>query len=103
MLKLQPNPTFKAKVGIPVPGQKADAQVEFEFRYMTREDWEQLIQSREKMTDDEAAAEVVVGWSGVDEAFSPDAMAKMLKFFPTAGTAIAEVYLRELFKAKQGN
>lgn len=90
MLKLAPNPTFKAKVGIPVPGQKSDVQVEFEFRYMTREEWEQLIHSRESMTDDQAAAEVVVGWSGVDEPFGPDAMAKLLKFYPTAGTAIAD-------------
>lgn len=104
MLKIQPNPTFKAKVGIPVPGQAKDAQIEVEFKYMTREEWQDFLKVRgESMTDDDAAREVVVGWSGVDEAFSLDALSTLLKFYPMAATAIAEVYLRELFKAKQGN
>src|SRR5690606_35526643 len=68
MLKLQPDPTFRAKVGIPVPG-GATTEIEVECKHITKDALEPKLK---ELTDDQFAAEVVVGWSGVDEAFSAE-------------------------------
>ena len=99
MLKLHPNPTFKAKVGIPVPG--ADpVEIEIECRHIQKDELEPKIKN---LTDDEFAREVVVGWAGVDEAYSPEAFGQMLNHYPGAGREIVLAYLRELTGARAGN
>ena len=36
MFKLQPNPTFRTKVGIVLPGQQKPAEIEVEFKFLSR-------------------------------------------------------------------
>lgn len=99
MLKLQPDPTFKAKVGIPVPGGAA-AEIEIECKHLMKDALEPKLK---ELTDDQFAAEVVVGWSGVDEAFSADALSYLLNRYSGAAREIVLAYLRELTGARSGN
>lgn len=114
MLKLTPNPTFKAKVGIPIPGEK-DVPVVFEFRHMTREELKAWVKPRleappvdadaESLPDPliAAAQEVVVGWTGIDEAFSPEALLVLFDNYPGSAFAIVQAFSDELGKARAKN
>lgn len=66
MLKLTPAPTFKAKVGIPIPGGDKPVQVEFEFRAMSRTELQQWFTDSRDRPDEERLPLVVTGWAGVD-------------------------------------
>jgi len=99
MLKLQPDPTFRAKVGIPVPG-GATTEIEVECKHLTKDVLEPKLK---ELTDDQFAAEVVVGWSGVDEAFSAEGLAFLLNRYSGAAREIVLAYLRELTGARSGN
>lgn len=104
MLKLKADPTFKASVPIPIPGGDA-VPVEFEFKHMTKDALSAFMEKQQKGggSFDTIAQEVVVGWSGVDEAFSKKALGVLLQNYIGAGMAIATAYATELSKAKTGN
>jgi hypothetical protein len=105
-LKLQPNPTFSAKVEIPVPGQDQPEVVDFIFAHMDRDEFKAF-------TDPEVAAQrsdmdslrrIVRGWgSEVDAPFSDDALAKLIKAYHGAAYAISAKFVAELTKARLGN
>lgn len=102
MFSLAKKNTFKTKVHIPVPGQK-DGIVEFEFNYMDRD---QIVNFQASLTgrdDDESLIEIVIGWNGVDEDFSPESFSKLLKNYPGAAGAIWGKYLDEVRFAKTKN
>lgn len=105
MLKLQPNPTFKADVEIPVPGEEKPAKVNFEFRHMPKDELTSFMEERQKAGDgfDGIAQGVVVGWAGVDAAFSPEVFKQFLQNYLGAGREIAAKYAGELAKARTGN
>ena len=103
MFKLQPNPTFKARVPITVPGQAKPAEVEIEFRHMGREAVRAYFESLPGKTDLDAVELIVVGWSGVDSAFSREALGQLLDAYPAAAAAIFETFRRELFEARTKN
>ena len=98
-LRIAPEATFPAKVAIPVPGGDP-AQIQIQCRYMDKPTLDQKVKD---LTDDEFAAEVVVGWSGVDEEFSAEALAYMLKAYVGSAREIVTAYLRELTGARPGN
>lgn len=77
----------------------------FEFRHMTKDALSELLagQSKEGGGFDGIAKSVVVGWAGVDEAFSADALDTLLQNYSAAGREIAGAYAHELSKAKLGN
>ena len=99
MLKLQPDPTFRAKVGIPVPGGES-VEIEIECKHLAKD---VLDPKLKELTDDQFAAEVVCGWSGVDEPFSAENLAYLLNHHAGASREIVLAYLRELTGARQGN
>lgn len=103
MFKLQPNPTFKTRIEIPVPGQKKAESVEFEFRHFTVSAWEKI--GAEKTMRDALIEDIVVGWNGPDEAYSQEAIAVLFDNYPAATGAVFEGFITELFggKAKQKN
>ena len=103
MLTLSPNPTFKAKVGIPVPGQEKPVMVEFEFVAMTRSELEQWGTDSKDREDDERVPLIVRGWVGVDKPFSHDALLTMLDQYPGSARAMVSVFYRELTGARLGN
>lgn len=104
MLKLKAAPTFKAKVGIPMPGGKAE-EVEFEFRHMTRDALNEFLSGKEAegRSYEDTIAQIVVGWSGVDAPFSKEAVAEMCQNYLGAPTAILGAYGKELAAARLGN
>lgn len=108
MIRLIPNPTFKARVRFTQPGAD-DALVEFEFRHKAPAalaDWWAAASARPVH---EALAEVIVGWSGVhddqgnDVGFSAEVLAVFLAGHAPRGRELLSAYLRELTESRQKN
>lgn len=102
MLKLKANPTFKAKVGIPVPGGEA-AEVEFEFKHMTRDGLNAFLEGAKDMSHEDMLNGLIVGWSGIDVPFSKEAVSDLCQNYMGAPTAIISAYGKELAAARLGN
>jgi hypothetical protein len=104
MLKLKANPTFKAKVMIPVAGGES-LPVTFEFRHMTRDALESFLGGEDagKRSYEDTTCAIVAGWEGVDAPFSREAVAELFQNYMGAPLAILEVYGKELGKARLGN
>lgn len=100
-LKLNPEPTFKAKVGIPVPG-AAPADVEFTFKHKTRTQVLEWIKDRQD--DDEVGVfrEIVAGWD-LDDEFCDENIRRLCDNYAGAGYAVLNKYLSEIRGARQGN
>ena len=103
MFKLQSNPTFKVKVPISVAGEKRQPEIEVEFKYLNKEAVKAYFDGLPGKTDAEALAEIVVGWAGVDEAYSPEALAMLVDNYPAAAADLFGTFQRELLEAKRKN
>lgn len=101
MLKLQPNPTFFAKVMVPVPGGKAEP-VKFEFRHKTRDQLASWLKSEEERDDTAALLEIAVGWDLADP-FNAENVGFLVQNYIGSAKAVVETYLEELTKARLGN
>lgn len=102
-LKLDPAPTFWAKVEIPIPGADKGAEIECEFNHMTREAYAAFSASAAERTDLQTVMVMVRNWRGLDAPFSEDAAAKLLQNYHGAPYAITERFAAELGKARSGN
>lgn len=100
-LKLNPEPTFKAKVAIPVPGAKS-ADVEFTFRHRTREAFSEWLVSLDNKEKVEAVMDVALGWD-LDDPFNEATVAQLLSSYIGAFQPILDKYMDELVQAKQKN
>lgn len=106
-LKLVAEPTFRAKVGIPVAG-GPPVDVLMTFKHRTRKQWDEWIAAAkasaavEAVTsvtpDDEVKSfmDVVVGWDLEDE-FNAENVALLLQNYYGAGHAAVRVYSAELW------
>lgn len=105
MFKLDPNPTFKAKVKIPVPGASSLPSIEFEFRHKTKTELKAFLEriQADPSKEVEQLEEIIVTWSGTDAEYGRDSLARLLDNYPAAGAAIAGAYVRELGDARLGN
>jgi hypothetical protein len=105
MFKLQPNPTFKAEVAIPTV--EGEGKITFEFKHKGRKALKEYIDSlgegENAREDADALGELIAGWSGVDETYSPDALATLLDAYPVASRAIFEAYNRALLEGRSKN
>jgi len=106
MFKLNPNPTFKATITIPMPDAE-DGKITFEFKHKGRKALQAFVDSlnsADKTRDDEdALGELIVGWSGVDEKYSPEALSILLDAYPSASRAIFEGYNAALIEGRTKN
>lgn len=100
-LKLQPNPTFKCKVEIPVPGGESVPAV-FEFKHYSVSGVEEFWKEAAGKPDLDIAASLVVGWDLEDE-FSADNLQTLLNNYPGSAAALINAHTAELFRARQGN
>lgn len=106
-LKLQPNPTFKCKVDIPVPGCEA-VPVEFEFRHRVAADAYKFYGewlARDEFGGDgdtEMLYALIAGWD-IEEDYSRDNLALLLANYPAAGQALVDGYLDGLLNRRRGN
>lgn len=102
MFKLQPKPTFWAKVPIPIAGNPRPAQLDIEFKHLETEDLKEYLTGLSGREDADAMGDIVCGWKGVDESFSPDALAKLLSNYTGAASSLMNVYIEESTGAKDG-
>ncbi len=111
MFRLDPNPTFTARVALSVPGAEQPVNVTFTFKHKgvrALADWRRRAA---EMTDDlQLVSEVVEGWGaeilGPDDQpvpFSAEALAKLIDAYPASGREIATAYIRALTDARLGN
>ena len=100
-LKLIPDPTFKAKVAIPVKGGES-VEVLFTFKGRTRDELKEFSESRKDKTDTETFKEMVVGWE-LDDEFTPENVDRLLQNYIGAGVACYMKYMDEHYKHKSGN
>jgi len=98
-LSLSPAPTFKAKVGIPVAGSNP-VDVEFTFKHHTTDEVRAWLD--EKQSDPDAVQWCVAGWE-LDDAYTPENVARLLQSYLGAAAAIVAVYLSELRGARAKN
>jgi hypothetical protein len=101
MLKLKPDPTFFAKVSIPVPGAKP-ASVKFQFRHKTKDEAEKWRQSVDGRDDVELILDIACGWD-LAEAFDEENVGFLVQNYIGAGIAVVRTYLEELAGARLGN
>lgn len=101
-LKLNPEPTFKAKVDIPIPGARP-VPVEFIFRNRNREDFAAWAQS---LTDEKPAEtvvlEIAMGWD-LDDAFNEENVKTLLSNYLGSFHPILTRYMDEITQAKAKN
>ena len=104
MLKIKHDPTFIAKVEIPIPG-GSKAEVKIEFKHKTKAELDSFLNSEEAKTrsDLDTMMEVVKGWAGIDAEFSRESMDALLDQYHGAARAIISAYLLELTQARLGN
>ena len=103
MFKLEPNPTFWAKVMIPVPGDEP-IPVEMEFRHFSRKRLEEMREAEsDKVIGISYCEQIVIGWRDVEQEFSRDALERLLDNWHGAGLAIFVAYHRELQQGRQKN
>lgn len=101
-LKLVANPTFKAKVAIPVAG-SAPVPVEFTFKHRTKAQLDEFIKSREKAADVDSFIEMVEAWDIEGEEYTKEAVETFLQNYIGAALATYRAYVDELVQAKVKN
>lgn len=106
MFVLQPKPTFKAEVLIPIPG-GGEGKIKFEFRHKGRKALRDFIESLSKdgeaRDDVDAILELVEGWDGVSEKFSKEALETLVDAYPGAARAIFDAYHSALLEGRAKN
>jgi hypothetical protein len=103
MFKLQPKPTFKAKVGISIAGAPRPAEIEVEFKYLSKDGIKTYFDGLPGKADSEALSEIIVGWAGVDEPYSIAALEMLLDNYPAAASDLFETFRHELLEGKRKN
>jgi hypothetical protein len=100
-LKLVANPTFIAKVGIPIAGADA-ADVVFTFTHRTKTQLDEFVRSRSEKADVDSVMEMTSGWD-LEDPFTRENVETLLENYIGAAIAIFRVYVDQLVKAKLGN
>lgn len=100
-LSLKPNPTFQAKVAIPVPGAEP-VEVEFTFKHRNRAELKAFADGMTDRDDVAIIMDMAGGWDLAD-AFTPENLAQLVANYFAAPRVIFNTYLEELTKAKEKN
>lgn len=100
-LKLQPDPTFKAIVTIPVAG-SPNASVEFVFKHRDRAELLKCIAASGERSDTDTIMEIASGWELAD-AFTRENVTLLVENYIAAGLSVWDKYLDELARARIKN
>lgn len=103
MFKINPNPTFTAKVQLSVPGQDRRETVDIEFKHLSRKDIKNFFEGIEGKTDAESLGEIIVAWKGIDAPFSAANLEQLLDNYPASARELYEAFRAELMEARQKN
>ncbi|MGE8449103.1 MAG: phage tail assembly chaperone [Pseudomonadales bacterium] len=98
---LNPNPTFKHKVPMPIPG-GAFVNVEFTFKHRGKEEFADFLEKAKDMEDTDLVLSVASGWE-LEEAFDKDNVEQLVENYVGAARAIFTAYMDEIVKARVGN
>lgn len=108
-IRIIPNPTFRARVQLTVPGEP-DAAIEFVFRHKSPKALTEWHQTFGDKTSAEALSEVVEKWAGgvIDEngdevPYTPENFALFLAAHAPRAEELLETYLREVFESRRKN
>lgn len=101
MLKLQPNPTFRAKVGIPLPGGETST-VELEFRHMDRDALKSFLAEKARPDEDTLMA-ILTGWSEIDAPFNAESVKTLCKQYLAFARVVSQAWVDELSAHRLGN
>jgi hypothetical protein len=101
-LKLQPDPTFKAKVAIQAAGEEGVDPVEFTFKHRTRDEVDEFLKASADLRDAGLIMEVAIGWE-LSDAFTAENINKLAQNYITAPRTIVNAYIDELVKAREKN
>jgi len=100
-LKLVANPTFRAKVGIPVAG-AVPVEIEFVFRHRTKTDLDAWISARTDKSDPDSFMEMVESWE-LDDPYTRENVETLLENYIGTALATYRVYIDQLVQAKLKN
>ncbi len=100
-LKLKANPTFPAKVGIPVAGAEP-VEMNFIFHHKTKAAMIEFMDTINDRTDEQSVMQIVAGWD-FDEEFTLENATEMLQNYAGAGQAIYRKWVDELLQNKAKN
>lgn len=100
-LTLKANPTFRAKVGIPVAG-GAPISVDFTFKHRTKSELDKFMKSRGDVSDVDTVMDMVEGWE-LEEKFDREGVELLLENYAGAALALYLAYIEELLQAKRKN
>jgi len=102
MFKLEPNPTFEARVAGFVPGRQTDGLF-VTFRHQTMDQFQTWLQGFADKTVEDALVEVIHAWRDAPREFSREALQDVAKVYPAFVPALIDVYRKELFEARTKN
>lgn len=103
MLKITPDPNFKADVKITVPGVENPVPVKLVFRYMNRPGMMQFLKEEKDNQLSESLAKIIIDWEGFDEKFSLENLSIFLDNYPAASLEIFRSYKDLLIESRVKN
>ncbi|MBV2160247.1 phage tail assembly chaperone [Achromobacter denitrificans] len=99
---LNPKPTFKKKVPLPIPGDGFE-DVEFTFKHRTRDEFKEFLDGLKDRVDDvELLMDIVSGWV-LEDPFDAENVGRLVQGYPGSARAVLGTYIDELSKAREGN
>lgn len=107
-LKLTPNPTFNGKVEFTLPDGKI-AKIGLTFKHMGRREFRDWLEGFtggddvEARDDEEAMADIVLGWTGVDADFSKENLETLTDSYPSFSRAAVTAYITALTEGGRKN
>ena len=111
MIRIKPNPTFRFKVDLAIPGSAEPAKLTFVGRHQGQAALRQWAEGAKDLDGNDAAflLPVLDGWDDVvDEdgkpvKWSSEALGALLDAYPGSGLQIFSVYVRELSASRGKN
>lgn len=107
IFKINPDPTFRVLVGIPVAGRKS-MPLDIEFRHKTRDELKEYSDGFSTKSEIENLMDIVAGWRNCDAKFDQAALELLLQNYSQASNAIIAAYTKavtgqDISDARLGN
>jgi hypothetical protein len=103
MLKLTPDPTFKAPVSITIPGELKTGSITFTFKYRSRSEMQELFKRAKSLSSVESFREVVIDWDWPGVELTDENIEKFLNNYPASTTEIATAYQKLSLESRVKN
>lgn len=103
MFKLQPKPTFWAKVPLSIPGEAKPAEIDVEFKWLGKAALKTYFEGLADKEDVAALGEIVNDWKGPDAPYTQENLGRLLDAYPASAMELFDAFRREQFEAKEKN